>query len=194
MPLKWVHKTKILSRSILYKGWSTLNSYKVLYMRENGEIQIQTREIYNSGDGAAILLYNPDAQKILLIKQFRLPVYLNHNSDGFILECCAGLLDSKNPKETIIKEVFEETGFLIHEVKKVYEAFATPGAHMEKIHYFVGFYNNNMKINDGGGKIEEQEEIEVVEFDYSQIPLLLEKGKIIDSKTIVLLQWALINL
>ncbi len=187
-------KIKILSRKILYKGWSTLSSYKVLYRRNNGKEEIQTREIYNSGDGAAILLYNPMDRKLILIRQFRLPVYLNHASDGFILECTAGLLDDMHPIETIKKEVYEETGYVIHDVKKIYEAFATPGAHMEKIHYFVGQYDASMKMSDGGGHETEQEEIEIIEFNYEEIDSLLSGGKIIDTKTIVLLQWALINL
>jgi nudix-type nucleoside diphosphatase (YffH/AdpP family) len=188
------NKITTLSRTILYKGWSALSSYKILYQRDNGELELQTREIYNSGDGAAVLLYNPQEKKIILIKQFRLPVYLNSETDGFILECCAGLLDNQNPEKTIINEVYEETGYRIANVKKIYEAFATPGAHMEKIHYFVATYTAAMKAGEGGGKQEEQEEIEILEFDYNQIPDLLREGKIIDSKTIILLQWAWLNL
>lgn len=183
-----------LSRKLLYRGWSTLNSYHILYTRENGHIESQIREIYNSGDGAAILLYNPDDKKIILIRQFRLPVYLNSPGDGFILECCAGLLDHNNPEMTIIKEVLEETGYLVKDVKKIYEAFATPGAHMEKIHYYIASYSPSMKQAKGGGNHDEQEEIEILEFDYIQIPDLLKNGYIIDSKTIILLQWALLNL
>ncbi len=187
-------KIKILSRKILHNGWSNLSSYSVFYKRENGQQEIQRREIFNSGDGAAILLYNPTEKKIVLIRQFRLPVYLNHSSEGFILECCAGLLDQNDPITTIKKEVYEETGYLIDDVKKVYEAFASPGVHMEKIHFFVGMYDNTMKKSSGGGHESEQEEIEILEFRYEDIKSLIGEGKIIDSKTIVLLQWALIHL
>lgn len=188
------NKITTLSRTVLYKGWSALSSYKILYQRDNGATELQTREIYNSGDGAAVLLFNPQDKKIVLIKQFRLPVYLNSDTNGFILECCAGLLDDANPEKTIINEVYEETGYRIENVTKIFEAFATPGAHMEKIHYFVASYSESMKAGDGGGKLEEQEEIEILEFDYDQIPELLREGQIIDSKTIILLQWAILNL
>lgn len=188
------NKITTLSRTVLYKGWSALSSYKILYQRDNGTTELQTREIYNSGDGAAVLLFNPQDKKIVLIKQFRLPVYLNSDTNGFILECCAGLLDDANPEKTIINEVYEETGYRIENVTKIFEAFATPGAHMEKIHYFVASYSESMKAGDGGGKLEEQEEIEILEFDYDQIPELLREGQIIDSKTIILLQWAMLNL
>ena len=188
------NKITTLSRTVLYKGWSALSSYKILYQRDNGATELQTREIYNSGDGAAVLLFNPQDKKIVLIKQFRLPVYLNSDTDGFILECCAGLLDDANPEKTIINEVYEETGYRIENVTKIFEAFATPGAHMEKIYYFVASYSESMKAGDGGGKLEEQEEIEILEFDYDPIPELLREGQIIDSKTIILLQWAILNL
>jgi GDP-mannose pyrophosphatase NudK len=185
-----VSRTKILSQKILYNGWSTLKEYIISYTRSDNTEEIQQREIYNSGDGAAVLLYNPDAQKILLIRQFRLPVLLNGHTDGFIIECCAGMLDNLNPKEAIIKEIQEETGYKVTQVTKIYEAFATPGAHMEKIHFYAATYQDDNKIKQGGGLVTEQEDIEVIEYPYEKIPELLESGQIIDAKTIILLQWA----
>ncbi|MBK9737356.1 MAG: NUDIX domain-containing protein [Saprospiraceae bacterium] len=184
-------RIKIISKKILYKGWSTLSKYIISYTRTDGRVEEHIREIYNSGDGAAILLYNPEEQKILLIRQFRLPVLLNGHPSGFILECCAGMLDTLHPKEAIIKEVAEETGYLIKDATKVYEAFATPGAHMEKIHFYTAAYNKNQKIHEGGGDLSEQEDIEIVEYEYKEILKLLQSGHIIDAKTIILLQWVL---
>ncbi|MCZ2102729.1 MAG: NUDIX hydrolase [Chitinophagales bacterium] len=130
---------------------------------------------------------------ILLIRQFRLPVFLHGHDTGFILECCAGLLDEDNPEAAIIREIEEETGYRLNTVTKVCEAFATPGAHKEKIHYYYGYYDATMHINKGGGLISEQEDIELVEYPISEIQQLLDNGVIIDAKTIVLLQWALLN-
>lgn len=180
--------------TILYKGWSTLKEFVVAYKRRDGNTEVQVREIYNSGDGAAILLYNPVDKKILLIRQFRLPVYLNGHPDGFIIECCAGMLDNLHPEKAIIKEVAEETGYEISGVTKIYEAFATPGAHMEKIHFYSARYDSSMRIHNGGGEISEQEDIEILEYKYEDIPTLLKDGSIIDAKTIILLQWAMMNL
>lgn len=187
-------RIKFNSETTLYKGWSTLKEYIIDYTRRDGRTEQQTREIYDSGDGAAVLLYNPSAQTILLIRQFRLPVLLNGHPDGFIIECCAGMLDELNPEQAIIKEIEEETGYQVTEITKIYEAFATPGAHKEKIHFYTAQYDDNMKIHNGGGDISEQEDIEILEYGYDQIPALLSSGEIIDAKTIVLLQWAMMRL
>jgi GDP-mannose pyrophosphatase NudK len=183
-------RVKIIKENLLYKGWSVLKQYIISYTRRDGAIETQTREIYDSGDGAAVLMYNPSERKILLIRQFRLPVLLNGHADGFILECPAGMLDEMHPEDTIIKEIKEETGFDVSDVQKIFEAFATPGAHKEKIHFYAAEYTSSMRIASGGGDITEQEDIEVLEYDYEEIKTMLYSGKIIDSKTIILLQWA----
>lgn len=180
-------KVAIERETILYKGWSTLKQYLVRYTRENGTAENQIREIYNSGDGAAVLMYDPTAKKILLIKQFRLAALLNGHKDGFIIECCAGMLDALQPEKAIIKEIYEETGYTVHHVHKIYEGFATPGAHMEKIHFFTCAFHWLEASHEGGGEAHEQEEIFIQFYDYSDIADLLKSGEIIDCKTIVLL-------
>lgn len=180
----------ILEETILYKGWSTLKRFVVDYTRQDGRKEKHIREIYNSGDGAAVLMYNPKEKKILLIRQFRLPALLSGHPTGFIIECCAGMLDELDPEAAIIKEIKEETGYQVQEVNKIYEAFATPGAHMEKIHFYTAKYDASMKVHGGGGELSEQEDIEILEFGYDEIPGLLRSGTIIDAKTIILLQWA----
>lgn len=180
----------ILEETILYKGWSTLKKFVVDYTRQDGRKEKHIREIYNSGDGAAVLMYNPKEKKILLIRQFRLPALLSGHPTGFIIECCAGMLDELDPEAAIIKEIKEETGYQVQEVNKIYEAFATPGAHMEKIHFYTAKYDASMKVHGGGGELSEQEDIEILEFGYDEIPGLLRSGTIIDAKTIILLQWA----
>ena len=180
----------ILEETILYKGWSTLKKFVVDYTRQDGRKEKHIREIYNSGDGAAVLMYNPKEKKILLIRQFRLPALLSGHPTGFIIECCAGMLDELDPEAAIIKEIKEETGYQVQEVNKIYEAFATPGAHMEKIHFYTAKYDASMKVHGGGGELSEQEDIEILENGYDEIPGLLRSGTIIDAKTIILLQWA----
>lgn len=180
----------ILEETILYKGWSTLKKFVVDYTRQDGRKEKHIREIYNSGDGAAVLMYNPKEKKILLIRQFRLPALLSGHPTGFIIECCAGMLDELDPEAAIIKEIKEETGYQVQEVNKIYEAFATPGAHMEKIHFYTAKYDASMKVHGGGGELSEQEDIEILEYGYDEIPGLLRSGSIIDAKTIILLQWA----
>lgn len=191
--MQYNNRVKIIRESILYQGWSTLIQYVIDYIRSDQHTETLVREIYDSGDGVVVLLYNNKTDKILLIRQFRLPVYLNGHPTGFILECCAGLLDHHQPESTAKKEIEEETGYRLQNIHKIYEAFATPGAHKEKIHYYYGLYDEQMQVSQGGGLITENEDIEVIEYPYSKIPELLKSGAIIDSKTIILLQWALLN-
>ena len=184
---------KIISVETLYKGWSELRRYVLDYTRKDGTQEKQIREIYNSGDGAAILLHNNTTKKVMLVRQFRLPALLNGHTDGMLLEACAGMLDENDAENAIIREVYEETGIHITKAEKIFEAFATPGAHMEKIHFFTAEYTEEHKAHDGGGLPEETEEIELVELSYEEIPGYIKRGKITDIKTIALLQYGLLH-
>ncbi|MBK8669553.1 MAG: NUDIX domain-containing protein [Saprospiraceae bacterium] len=188
------NRAKLLEETVLYRGWSTLKKYLISYTRHNGNVENHVREIYDSGDGAAVLMYNPDERKILLIRQFRLPVLLHGHPDGFIIECCAGMLDELNPEQAILKEIKEETGYTVKVVTKIFEAYATPGAHMEKIHFYTVKYDTSMKMNNGGGVFSEQEDIELLEYSYDELAGLLYSSEMVDAKTIILLQWAIANL
>jgi len=186
-------KVKINSVENLSNNWYQLNKVNFEYQLKNGEWQNQSRESYDRGDGAAILLYNPTKKTVILTKQFRMPSYLNENEDGMMIEVCAGLLDADDPLTCIKKEAEEETGYKINNPKKIFEIFSTPGAVTEKIHYFIAEYNDEMKMNDGGGLEHETEEIEVMELLFSKALKMISMGEICDAKTIILLQYAKIN-
>jgi len=138
-------------------------------------------------------MYNKTTKNIILIKQFRLPSYLNGNKTGLLIETCAGLLDKDDPETCIKKEIFEETGYQIEKVTKVFEAYMTPGAVTEQIHCFIAEYTDVMRIEQGGGLESEQEDIEVLEMSFSKAIDLLNEGEITDAKTIMLLQYAIIH-
>lgn len=186
-------KVKIIDIKNLSKAHYKLDKVDFEFQTNNGSWQKQSRECYDRGDGAAILLYNPAKKTVILTKQFRMPSYLNGNSSGMMIEVCAGLLDEDHPEACIIKEVEEETGFKITHPKKVFELFSTPGAVTEKIHYFVAEYSDDMKIRDGGGLVEEHEEIEVLEIDFETALTMVSNREINDAKTVVLLQYAKLN-
>ncbi len=186
-------KVKIIGIKNLSNAHYKLDKVDFEFQTKNGEWQTQSRECYNRGDGAAILLYNPAKNTVILTKQFRMPSYLNSNATGMMIEVCAGLLDEDNPEVCIIKEVEEETGFKISNPKKVFELYSTPGAVTEKIHYFVAEYSDEMKISAGGGLEEEQEEIEVLEINFDTALKMVSKGEINDAKTVILLQFAKLN-
>lgn len=186
-------KVKIISVENLSNNWYKLDKVNFEFQTKNGEWQNQSRESYDRGDGAAILLYNPTKKTVILTKQFRMPSYLNKNEDGMMIEVCAGLLDTDDPLTCIKKEAEEETGYQIKNPTKLFEIYSTPGAVTEKIHYFIAEYSNEMKINDGGGLEHETEEIEVLELDFESALSMISTGEICDAKTIILLQYAKIN-
>jgi len=186
-------KVKINKIENLSSNWYKLDKIDFEYQLKNGSWQNQLRECYDRGDGAAILLYNSIQKTVILTKQFRMPSYLNGNSDGMMIEVCAGLLDADDPLTCIKKEAEEETGYQIKNPVKLFEIFSTPGAVTEKIHYFIAEYSHEMKIGEGGGLEEETEEIEVLEMDFDKALSMISTGEICDAKTIILLQHAKIN-
>ena len=184
---------KIKETKILSNNWYTLKKITFDYLKNDGTWQTQMREAYDRGNGAAILLYNTKTKRIVLTKQFRMPTYLNGNTDGMMIECCAGLLDENNPEDCIKKEVLEETGYKIKNVKKLFESYMSPGAVTEILHYFVAEYDSSMKVNEGGGLDYEQEDIEVLELEFGEAYHMISSGEIKDAKTIMLLQYAKIQ-
>ena len=157
----------------------------------NGEKQ--TREIYDRGNGATILLYNKQKGTVILTNQFRLPSFVNGNKTGMLTETCAGFLDGDEPEACVRREAEEETGYRLKEVKKVFEAYSSPGGLTELLYYFVAAYADDDKIKEGGGLAEEQEHINILELPFKRAIEMVNSGEIRDAKTIILLQYALIN-
>ena len=186
-------KVNIKSIVNLSNNHYTLDKINFDYQTKNGEWQNQNRESYNRGDGAAILLYNSVKKTVILTKQFRMPSYLNGNTNGMMIEVCAGLLDADDPLTCIKKEAEEETGYKINIPVKLFEIYSTPGAVTEKIHYFIAEVDHNMKVSDGGGLEDETEEIEVLEIPFEKTLEMISTGEICDAKTIILLQYAKLN-
>lgn len=186
-------KVKNIKKELLSDNWYSLNKVTFEYQREDGIWETQIREAYDRGNGAAILLYNKGRGTVTLTRQFRMPTYLNGNEDGMMIEVCAGILEKGNAEETIKMEVEEETGYKIEKVEKVFESYMSPGSVTEILHFFVGAYNDEMKVGEGGGAEGETENIEVLEMPFTTAIEFIKNGKIRDAKTIMLLQWAQIN-
>ncbi len=186
-------KIEVQKISVLSDNHFSLKRYDILYLRENNEWQKQMREVYDCGDGVAALLYNLEKRTIILIRQFRLPTYLNGHEDHFI-EVPAGLLEKENPHTRMIMEIEEETGFRIEKVTEVMRAFVSPGANTQKMHLFVAQYSQNDKVSKGGGHPYEGEEIEIIEINFDDAFAMIENFEIQDAKTIILLQYAKLNL
>jgi len=182
-----IHKTEILSNN-----WYTLKKITYDFQRKNGQWVSQSREAYDRGNGATILLYNKEKKTVILTRQFRLPSYINGNESGMLIETCAGLLDKDNPEDCIRRETEEETGYKISSVKKVFEVYMSPGSVTEILFFFIAEYSATMKVNEGGG-VDEDEDIEVLEVDFEKAYHQIQTGEIKDAKTIILLQYAKLN-
>jgi len=180
---------KITNSEILSDNWYVLRKITYEYLQKDGTLQTQSREAYDRGNGATILLYNKESQTVILTRQFRIPTYVNGNADGMMIEACAGLLDQDNAEDCIRRETEEETGYQIKDVKKVFEAYMSPGSVTEILYFFVAEYSKEMKVSDGGGLEEEAENIEVLEYKFSDALEMIKSGEIKDAKTIMLLQY-----
>ena len=180
---------KNLRTEILSDNWYTLKKVTYDYQKQDGTWERQSREAYDRGNGAVILLYHPIRKTVILTRQFRVPAYLNGNPTGMLIEACAGLLDQASPEDRIRKETEEETGYRIASVRKVFEAYMSPGSVTEILYFFIAEYSDRMKVSDGGGVATEQEEIEVLELSIDEALSMIEPGEIKDAKTIMLLQY-----
>ena len=186
-------KIKNLTTEILSNNWYTLKKVSYDFLKNNGTWQPQTREAYDRGNGAAILLYNKEQGTVILTRQFRMPTFINGNETGMLIEACAGLLDKDNPEDCIKRETEEETGYKITDVQKVFEVYMSPGSVTEILYLFIAAYTSDMKINSGGGIEHEQEDIEVLELPFHRAFNMIETGEIKDAKTIMLLQYIKLN-
>ncbi|MGV3697386.1 GDP-mannose pyrophosphatase NudK [Flavobacterium sp.] len=186
-------KIEILKTEVLSDNWYTLRKISYNYQKKDGSWETQSREAYDRGNGATILLYNKSNKTVILTRQFRMPTYLNGNENGMLIEACAGLLDKDNAEECIRRETEEETGYKISAVQKLFEVYMSPGSVTEIVYFFAAEYTKEMKVNDGGGVAHEQENIDVLEFDFDTAYAMIASGEIKDAKTIMLLQHAKIN-
>lgn len=182
------NKVKIIKTEILSDNWYTLNKVTYEKIKNDGTVETQSREAYDRGNGATILLYNTSSNTVILTRQFRLPTFINGNSTGMLIEACAGLLDNDNPEDCIKRETEEETGYQISKVEKIFESYMSPGSVTEILYFFIAEYSKDMKITDGGGLEEEGEDIEVLEFSFNEALKMIDTGEIKDAKTIMLLQ------
>jgi nudix-type nucleoside diphosphatase (YffH/AdpP family) len=177
---------RLREQVVLSDNWYTLRKITFDYQRKNGAWETQSREAYDRGNGATILLHNPAADTVVLTRQFRLPTFVNGNPTGLLIEACAGLLDDEHPDAAIIRETEEETGYRLTAVAKVMEAYMSPGSVTERLYFYLGEYSPNTERLAGGGI--EEEEIEVLELPLKQALAMVATGEIQDGKTIMLLQ------
>ncbi|MDE1180397.1 NUDIX domain-containing protein [Paraburkholderia sp.] len=180
-------RVRIVETQVLSDDWYVLKKTTFDFLRSDGVWQRQSRETYDRGNGATVLLFNRARQTVVLTRQFRLPAFVNGH-DGMLIEAAAGLLDNASPEERIRAEVEEETGYRVQDVTKVFEAFMSPGSVTEKLHFFIAEYDPSIRVGHGGGVAAEGEDIEVIEWSLADALDAIRRGEIVDGKTILLLQ------
>ncbi len=186
-------RIRLKGERVLSDHYGTLKSTTFEWHRNDGQWQSMTRDVFDRGNAATILPYNLARRTVVLVRQFRLPAYVN-GYDDLLIEAAAGLLDDASPEDRIRAEAEEEIGYRLHHVHKVFEAFMSPGVVTEKIHFFVAEYEAGMRISDGGGLAHEGEDIEVLELAFDEALAMVADGRIVDGKTIMLLQHAALRI
>jgi nudix-type nucleoside diphosphatase (YffH/AdpP family) len=179
---------------VVSDGWHVLRRTTFRYRRRDGEWTTQQRETYDRGNGATILLYDLTARTVVLTRQFRFPLYVNDHLDGMVVEAAAGLLDGDSPEVAIAREATEELGITPTDVRHVFDLYMSPGSVTERVHFYVAPYNAIDVVGEGGGLEDEGEDIEVLTLDFDETLAMIADGRIVDGKTVILLQWAALNL
>jgi GDP-mannose pyrophosphatase NudK len=183
-------KVRVKEVKVLSDDWYTLKKTTFDFRRKDGSWQTVSRETYDRGNGATILLFSRKRKTVLLTRQFRFPAFVNGCPNGMLIEACAGLLENENAEDAIRRECEEETGYHLGPVTKVFEAYMSPGSVTEKLHFFIAEYDDTSSKTEGGGDALHGEEIEVLELALDDALQMTEGGEIQDGKTIMLLQYA----
>ncbi len=181
---------RVTDIEVVARAWHVLRRTTFDYRRADGRVTTEQRETYDRGNGATILLHDVERRTVLLSRQFRYPVYVNHHPDGMLIETAAGLLDGEDPATAIRREAAEELGVEVGEVEHVFDVYMSPGSVTERIHFFAAPYTPLSRTGEGGGFAEDGEDIEVLELTFDTALAMIESGEIADAKTIMLLQWA----
>lgn len=186
-------KIEILQKNVIYNKWASLIEYDIAYESDTMKAEM-TRVVFDSGDGVAVLLYNQEEETIILVKQFRFGAYFNSPSESIVTEVVAGIVENDGPELSAKREVEEESGYRIPKVDYVGTVYATPGAHTEKLHLYTAEYRQSQKVSKGGGLETENEDIEVIEYHFSEIIRMYKNKEIIDAKTLILVQHWIMNI
>lgn len=181
-------RMRILEEKLLSDDWATLTKYTIDYRRHDGVHETLLRQVYDRGNGACILPYDPERGTVLLVRQFRMPVWVESGGkESELIEACAGLLDDLDPEEAIRREAEEELGYRLGPITRILDAYMSPGSVSERIVFFTARYAPADRIFVGGGKAEEGEDIEVLEPTLDEALAMVRDGTIADGKTIMLL-------
>jgi nudix-type nucleoside diphosphatase (YffH/AdpP family) len=189
-------RVRITGIEVLSDNWYTLRKATFEFQHRDGTWSTQHREAYDRGNGATALLFDPERRTVVLTRQFRMPAYLNGHRDGMLIETPGGLLDdddADNAVAAVRREIEEETGYVVDELRLLFDVYMSPGSVTERVVFFTGTYHTAQRTSDGGGQAHEGEDIEVLEIGLDEAAAMIDTGAIRDGKTIMLIQWALLQ-
>jgi nudix-type nucleoside diphosphatase (YffH/AdpP family) len=187
-------RVRITGLEVLSDNWYTLRKATFDYQGSDGTWRTHHREAYDRGNGATVLLFDPERRTIVLTRQFRIPAYLNGHADGMLIESPGGLLDGDDAVTAMRRELEEETGYAVGELSELFDVYMSPGSVTERVIFFYATYSPEGRVSSGGGHAAEGEDIEVLEVELHEAARMISRGEIRDGKTIMLVQWALLNL
>jgi nudix-type nucleoside diphosphatase (YffH/AdpP family) len=187
--MKLADRVRIQDVRILADDWSVLKKTTLAFQRRDGSWQQQVRETYDRGDGVCALLIHRSRRTILLTRQFRFPAFVNGAQD-LLIEVCAGTLDGPDPAAAMRAEIEQELGVRVDAVTPLFSSFISPGSITERQFFFVAHYDTGDRISAGGGLVDEGEDIEVLELSLPEALAMIDRGEIVDGKTIMLLLYA----
>ena len=187
-------RVDIISRKTLFEGWNRIVEYVFRYHDSKGRDIERSWEVSERPEAAAVLVFDRDLGRFVLVRQFRVPVYAMGEGDGFFLETAAGLIDKgETPDEAAIREAREETGYAVETLIPAYRIVSAPGLMTEKIYCYGAIVDASMRVAEGGGLADEHEDIELVTLSLEEAMDMVATGAISDAKTVVMLQWAAMN-
>ncbi|WLR93840.1 NUDIX domain-containing protein [Shinella zoogloeoides] len=193
MPVDKQSPARIVEQNTVWKRFIHLRTVVVEQTRADGRVEFLDREVHDHGAGAAILLVDPARQSVILVRQFRPGAFFGGHADGFLLEVPAGLLDDDSPETAIAREAMEETGYAVRDLRHLFDTFSSPGTLTERISCFAAHIDTTKRDGKGGGVDGEGEDIEIVEMPIDEACGLIATGGIVDAKTIMMLQWLMLN-
>lgn len=188
-------KLDIIARETLFQGYFRVDRYKIRHERFEGDwTEPFHREIFErSRDVAGVLLFDPHADKVVLVEQFRAGIMAHGHKNPWTIEVVLGMVDSNETAEQAAKrEAMEETGCVITDLQPVSSYFSSPGGTTEHILLFIG---RTTAPEDGilRGLKQENENIRVRVLDATRAIGLIYTGKIQDAQTLVAMQWFLMH-
>lgn len=184
---------RIVDQTTVWKRFIHLRTLVIEQIRADGRVERLDREVHDHGAAATVLLVDPVRQSTILVRQFRPGAFLGGHPDGFLLEVPAGLLDDDSPEEAISREAMEETGYTVRDVRHLFDMYSSPGTLTERVSCFAARIDATQRDGQGGGVEGEGEDIEIVEMPIEEAYGLIATGGIVDAKTILLLQWLMLN-